>query len=264
VTSFGNQVTWFFKDALPAMLSWFSKNWYEIFLQAVNNAAALIQNLATNIVAIFAHLPGLIAGTTKWSDVWKPLETGFVDIVPKLKLPDRETGELEKQLKDQYDRQGAVLGEAYAAFRKRRLDEIGKGFGTLNLPALTDGAKQAAGAGKLVGDAFGGGLKDAGKASEKLIGVLVGSADALAEMADYQAVLNEKPLVAAGANGTDGMAGVNGVNAVGVVNTYSAPQGGGSGDDSEWRGTIVALLTAIRENTSKKGEGIQVTAAGLT
>ena len=113
-----------------------------------------VQWVIDNTVNVFKSIPALVRGAASFAGIWKDqakdavnqaakelakMPDAVADAAKKMKeatdanppfiLPERQAGEMEKRLQDKYNRQGKALGEAYAEFRKRRLEEIGKGFG---------------------------------------------------------------------------------------------------------------------------------------
>lgn len=121
-------------DVIPYALEYLGRNWKEIFFDLFNFQTTVMENLSTNVVNIFKNLPGLIAGSTNWSDVWKPLTEGFKSQIKEtFQLPQFASSELTKNLTDTANQ----LEDAY-----------GKGLGSF----LADKEKQAKATSKAAGD----------------------------------------------------------------------------------------------------------------
>lgn len=91
-----------FTGVIPSVLSWFGRNWKEIFLDVFNYTTTVFLNLVKNIGRIIANLPGLIKGDVSFSDLWTPLATSFETKLKELpKIPQREMSGTEKALNEQ-------------------------------------------------------------------------------------------------------------------------------------------------------------------
>jgi tape measure domain-containing protein len=105
VVKVGNQLQYVFGTVIPEVFMfgihtiWDGIKW-------IGNA---LSNFGSNLVSIFANLPGLIAGTTKWDSVWKPLTDGFNATTKELKIPPRVAGDLENALAVEQDKLGSKL-----------------------------------------------------------------------------------------------------------------------------------------------------------
>jgi hypothetical protein len=172
-----NTVLYYFTDALPAALKWLRDEWAAIFLDVYNYTTTVFSNLGTNLVAVFRNLPGLIAGTTRWGDVWKPLTEGFTRLSKELVLPERVAGELEKQLQDDFKRQGAAIDSSYEGFRAAKLKE----FADKHRKDSDKQVKDAFDIGSGIGSAMGKGFK-----ASKWDAAIAGSAEALARVAAFK------------------------------------------------------------------------------
>jgi hypothetical protein len=170
-------VLYYFTDALPAALKWLRDEWAAIFLDVYNYTTTVFTNLGSNIASIFRNLPGLIAGTTRWGDVWKPLTEGFTRLSKELVLPERVAGELEKQLQDDFKRQGAAIGASYEEFRAAKLKE----FAEKHRKDADKQVKDALDVGSSIGKAMGKGFKES-----KWDAVLASSAEALHRVAAFK------------------------------------------------------------------------------
>jgi tape measure domain-containing protein len=106
-----------FVDVIPYALAYLGRNWKEIFIDLFNFQTTVMENLSTNVVNIFKNLPGLIAGGTNWSDVWKPLTEGFKsEIKETFQLPQFASSELTKGLTDTADKLENAYGKGLGSF----------------------------------------------------------------------------------------------------------------------------------------------------
>lgn len=124
--SFANEVEYFFKEVVPAVAAWFSKNWKDIFTDIWEWTKTVFSNLAENIGNIVENIKGLISGQVKFSDIWKPLQEGFERVTEELVLPDRVLGDLEKELMAMKDLQGDALAQSFEEFKRKKLEEFNK------------------------------------------------------------------------------------------------------------------------------------------
>jgi hypothetical protein len=167
-----NSIQFFFTDTIPAVISWLTDDWKNIFMDLFTWTGTVLTNLVTNIVAIFSNLPGLIAGTTNWDEVWKPLTEGFERKSKELILPDRKMGDLEKTLHDKARELGAKLDKDFDAFREEHDEDV---FWKKMLKPIPDPVKKslekdALETGNGIGQAMGRGLRET-----KLDAILFGS-----------------------------------------------------------------------------------------
>lgn len=183
--SFSNTVEHFFITVIPATLDWFSTEWVAVFKDAYNYSTTVISNLAVNIWKIFSNIPELIAGTVKFEDLWTPLSEGFIRESKKLVIPERQLGEIENQLKTEYDRQSETLKGSFEAFRATRLAELAKDK-IIPEPIVSQAKKEALDVGTGIGKSVNKGFR-----SEKFEAVLSSSAEALTRIADFQSRLAE-------------------------------------------------------------------------
>jgi hypothetical protein len=134
LTEFMNDAVHLFTVTLPEVARWFSRNWVEVFTDLFRYIGTIFENLGTNIVNVFKSLPGLIAGTTSWDAVWKPLTEGFVPTIKEaLKLTGREATEFEKGLRQRIGGLQNDLAKGWAEVMKR---DVAQG--------LAEGAAQGA------------------------------------------------------------------------------------------------------------------------
>lgn len=125
IVTFANQVTHFLTKVIPAALSWFADNWREILLTVGANTLTFFENLFSNIAKVVMSLPDIIRGNMDFSDVWKPLSDGFLNVIKEMPdIPAREIGGLEKMLNSQAADLGKSLGKSYDKFVGERMAEI--------------------------------------------------------------------------------------------------------------------------------------------
>ena len=147
VVQAGNQVEYVFSKVVPGVLTWFADNWQGILYDVANFTATVFQHIGDDVVSIFSNLPGLIAGTTDWADVWTPLTDGFEATVSELpKIADRVAGPVERALADDVAMRRQDFGQGFADY----LDEQNK-----KVDGAIDGLKELADAQKKVADATG-------------------------------------------------------------------------------------------------------------
>jgi tape measure domain-containing protein len=130
IVTFANQVQYFFTDVIPATLTWFAENWRDILTDVFNLSTTVFSNLASNIGSILSNLPGLIAGTTSFSELWTPLTDGFEATLKEFpKIAEREVGGLEAALAADADALSAQLGKGlgeHLAARDKLAEEAAK------------------------------------------------------------------------------------------------------------------------------------------
>ena len=188
-----NQIIYFLTEMVPAAASWFADNFQNIFVTLSSNALTLIENLGTNIVAVFTNLPGLIAGTTDFSQILTPLTDGLINTIEKMpEIPERVLGDVEQQLKAQADSLNQALGNDFNAFHAQRMGELMPKDTTLENPLLEDMGKNvaeaAAAADRVAYDAgkdLGKGLGKGIKAASPFDAAIAGSKEAADHIATY-------------------------------------------------------------------------------
>lgn len=192
--TFANQVQYFFTDVMPAFLDWFSNNWSQIFTDVFNLTVTIFENIGTNIWNFFKSIPGLIAGTTSFGDIWKPLTDGFEATVSEFpEIAARQMGETEKQLSGQAEELGGKLAEDFDKFREAKLDKLAS-KAVEQTPEIEQLPKEiehttehavneADKLGQKTGATLASGMK---KGKEKFDAAEFGSAEALARLAAFQ------------------------------------------------------------------------------
>lgn len=157
VTAF-NDIAYWFTDKLPAYLTWFSKNWKQVFWDAGNLIVTVFANIGKNIGSAMKAIWNYIksGGTTELSFAFVPLLDGFKATVSELPdIPDRAMTELEKSLTAQTEGLGGQLADNFDAMLADAQTKVDKAA-----PEIKD-----TGAGKL--DGGGDGADSANKAANK-------------------------------------------------------------------------------------------------
>lgn len=155
--------------------------------------------------------------------------------IPPFQLPVRQIGQLERQLREEFERQRGAVKESWEAFRDKKLKEFQK---------TGKGVAEASKAGAKVGDAFN---RAAMKELERFDAALSGSSEAISRIRDYQ----EK--IAGGRMGALGMSTAAPTTPGGapqVVVTPAAPvvtQSGVPGQGVNAQADQVELLREIRQ-----------------
>lgn len=125
LVSFADGTRHFFTEVIPAVLDWFASNWRDIFTTLFDWTFTVFTNLAGNLVEILKNIPGLIAGTVDFSEIWTPLTEGFQTSIRALPdIPERQMTELEKQLQSDISRIQGNLSKEWDAFQSERLGKI--------------------------------------------------------------------------------------------------------------------------------------------
>ena len=150
-------ITHFFTGVLPALFSWFTSNWREIFFTAFDVATTVLINLGKSIRSIFSNLMAAIRGEMSFSDIFKGVETdltkGFASSISKLpEIPPRVAGELEQKLAGDFAAMSARVGGDAQAFLAEQRGQLFDGAG---------GPAMAGAGGPNVGGGSSGGLKPA-------------------------------------------------------------------------------------------------------
>jgi tape measure domain-containing protein len=112
-----DRATYVLVDAIPYGLAYLGRNWKEIFMDLSNFQLTVMKNLATNVVSVFKSLPGLIAGTTSWGDVWKPLTEGFKSQIKEtFQLPQFASSQMTKELTSEAKALESEYGKGLGSF----------------------------------------------------------------------------------------------------------------------------------------------------
>lgn len=181
-----NVVEHFFTQEMPAFLDWFATNWRTIFEDAFNFATTVFKNLGTNIVELVKNIPGLIAGTVNFEDIWKPLTEGFERLSPELILPERVMGELEMQLRKEAEAQQKALAESFESFKQGKLIEFESARELLPDDVKKQTKDDALDLGTALGKSITDKVKEATKEVQKFDAALAGSAEAASRIAAFR------------------------------------------------------------------------------
>lgn len=236
-----NEIHHFFTVVMPALYDWFANNWRDVFKTAFDYTTTLISNIGQNIFNVISNLPGLLAGTVAWNDVFVGLETGFESSIRNLpRIPARIEGGIEAELRREFERQARALGESWEAFRARRLRDV-ENFNFMPPEAAAREQREAARQGRNLGAGFNRGAKDELK---KFDAVLFSSAEAIRRLAEYRDKIEE-------GRGTPGAA----PERPGGGPQPAAPVAPAVNTDDLWHQGVTRLLTSSNahlENVSNK------------
>lgn len=167
-----NQIVYFFKDVIPAVLDWFKNNWKNVFIDIFNLTSTVLKNLFDMIAKSFKNFPELVAGRMRWAEIWNwsNLMEGFEARTQPLVLPERVVGPLETQLRQEWEAVKDKLQMSWEEFKKQKLAQ----------QKLEQDGKDA---GKEVGKGITSGMREE---IRKLDGVLFRSAEARARIAEFK------------------------------------------------------------------------------
>lgn len=129
IVQFGAGFWHLFGTKIPAWLSWVAENWRDIWTTMGDWTLAVMTNLSGNIVEILKNIPGLIAGTVDFADLWTPLTEGFRTSIKELpEIPAREATAIEqalqKDIADMRTRLGTDLSTTLAARLKTTGEDV--------------------------------------------------------------------------------------------------------------------------------------------
>jgi hypothetical protein len=130
-------ITHFFTGTLPALFSWFTSNWQNIFFTAFDVATTVFINIGKNLRQLFSNLMGILSGELSFSDLFKGVEKdltkGFVNSISKLPdIPPRAVGELEQRLASDFSSlQQQVAGDAQKFMADKRESLFGGAAGSM-------------------------------------------------------------------------------------------------------------------------------------
>lgn len=124
-----NTFTHFFTGVLPALFSWFTQNWLDIFKTAGSIVTTFFANLQTNIwrtmKAIWAFIKS--GGTESFKVAFVPMLDGFKNSISKMPdIPPRVMGTIEKQLAADVASLATTVGTGMAKEIQNNLDMLNK------------------------------------------------------------------------------------------------------------------------------------------
>ena len=120
----GNDIAYFFTDQLPAYLTWFGDNWFQVFFTAFDFVTTAMINLGQNIRNIWTGVLEFFKGNGFEVD-FNPILEGFVSTIGKLPdIPPRVMSELETNLQADVSTIGKRLGTSFDEIVTQRLDTL--------------------------------------------------------------------------------------------------------------------------------------------
>ena len=172
----------FFTGTLPALLNWFRNAWIAAFqaafsfaVKSVTDLGGVVQDLLSgNFVG--AASKAVSAAASMAANAKKAVES-----LPPIELPVRLPSAQEQQIRKDFEKMGADIGQSFEDFRAERLWEQAL-WGGDKTESQGESEKEAEKAGKGMGDKL---KKGAVSEVKKLDAVLFGSAEALSRIDDY-------------------------------------------------------------------------------
>jgi len=107
-----------FTGVMPALFSWFGREWANLFTTAGSFVFNVFKNMGSNIMAAMTAIWDFISsgGTASLSIAWTPLTEGFKHTVSSLPdIPARAIGELEASLQQESTNLANALGSSLSA-----------------------------------------------------------------------------------------------------------------------------------------------------
>ena len=127
----GNDAWHLFSVNIPELLGWLGRNWKGVFTDLYEMTITIFTNIGKNIWNFFTNIPGLIAGTVSFKDIWTPLTEGFeTSIKETLQFTKREYTQFEKDQIQKIGNLEAALGakkEKFFAEEMARLNGMKQG-----------------------------------------------------------------------------------------------------------------------------------------
>lgn len=120
----GNTIVHWIGTVIPDLLSWFGRNWKELFTDMASLVATIFKNMWKNIKSFFSNLWKALKGEkTKWE--FTSLTAGFEATLSEMpKIAERKLGETEKQLKSRMSNLGKSLSDEYEKKVSERLAKL--------------------------------------------------------------------------------------------------------------------------------------------
>lgn len=118
LVSAGNDFTHLFTGVLPALFSWFGRNWYNMFSTAASFVGSVFEGIKNNIIAVMKGVWDYIksGGTASFNVAFESILPDFKNTVEKLpEIAGRSIGVLEQDLMNQSAQLGESLGKSLAA-----------------------------------------------------------------------------------------------------------------------------------------------------
>jgi hypothetical protein len=120
----GNTIVHWIGTVIPDLLSWFGRNWKDIFVDMANLVATIFKNMWKNIKSFFSNLWKALKGEkTDWK--FTALTDGFEATLTEMpKIAERKLGETEKALKNRMASLGKQLSSEYEQKVSKRLAKL--------------------------------------------------------------------------------------------------------------------------------------------
>lgn len=218
---------------------------------------------ADNAAAVIRDLPEKLKNTN-FGEVWRPLTEGFKSSIKDLpKIPERQMSEAERALRKQAQEQAQALQEGFAEFQWEKEFWRSMQESDENWDDFSFGAEEAAAdAGQALSQEL---RKGAARGVENLDAVLVGSAEAVARLADFRESRRTSGTSQDDRFGTrtTGSAGAT----AGGAGRVGQPAGGTSGMAEERNMKMVEILTQIRDLIklqTEQSSGVSILPASFT
>lgn len=136
---FFNDAVHLFTVNIPEVLGWFSRNWKAVFTDVYELTVTIFTNIGKNIWNFFKNIPGLIAGTTSFGEIWTPLTEGFKSSIQEaLVVTKRDFTQWEKDQVNRISELNAALGQKKDAFFTA--DNIKRSFADGIIGGVTEAA----------------------------------------------------------------------------------------------------------------------------
>ena len=120
-----NSAGYYLWTVAGAYLLHFGDMVYDLFTGVAISGFNIFANLSRNIVNVFKNLPGLIAGTTNFSELWKPLTEGAAIAIREMEeIPERVKGGLEINLEREVNALSQDIAKSYEDFEASKIPPI--------------------------------------------------------------------------------------------------------------------------------------------
>lgn len=262
IVKFGNDFIYVFTELLPAAIMWLNREWRNIFVDIFNFTTTVFANLATNIGELVKNIPKLLKGEMKFSDLWsgldKELTKGFQSRTNKFVMPKREIGEIERLLKEEYEKNAHALGVSYEEFKRKKMEEYKSAGGAVDPESVVPSDEaavvtdKAAELGLDLGKAV---TKGAKSELSKFDAVLSTSAEAISRLADFQERMESTRNPQANSANTTG-AGAFSSSAFEATKTYGA-------EAATRKDANTTILKEIRDTLKDNKNTTTISAANL-
>ena len=124
VIRFASELQHHLTVGIPAVLSWFGRNWQDVFKTAFNFVKTSAVNLGVNLLNLWDSVIGFIEGRG-FNFEWTPLLDGFKSTIKEMpNIPDRAISEMEKRMVGNVERLGSKVGEGFQNMLAPRLAKL--------------------------------------------------------------------------------------------------------------------------------------------